>query len=295
MAGWQEFRGEFEGAQGKPAIVGEVNGLVVDAGYFRTLAVHLRRGQTFDDQTDSEMVVNESFAAKFWPREDPLGKRVRIGGQMWFTITGVMADVQQDRMRALGRSPLVYLPYQAHPQSSVYVVSRTAIPPANLVEPFRRAVQSLDANLPAQDVLSLDDHIALQRLNVTLFGKLFTIFAAIALVLAWVGLYAVVAHAVSRRTQEIGIRMAVGGTRRDIFGLVVNQGMRQVLGGFAAGLPLAILVTRGLSRGLVGVSPTDPATYVGVAAVLAIAGLLGCAIPARRAVRVDPLAALRYE
>jgi putative ABC transport system permease protein len=156
-------------------------------------------------------------------------------------------------------------------------------------------VQSLDENLPAQDVLSLDDHIAFQRLNVTSFGKLFTLFAAIALVLAWVGLYAVVAHAVSRRTQEIGIRMAMGGTRRDIFGLVVKQGMRQVLGGFAAGLPLAILVTRGLSHGLVGVSPSDPATYAGVAVVLGAAGLLGCAIPARRAVRVDPLSALRHE
>jgi putative ABC transport system permease protein len=295
MAGWQDFRGEIEAPAGKPAIAGDLNGLVVDASYVRALAVHLRRGHAFDDQAGSEMVVNQSFAAKFWPDQNPLGQRIRIGGQTWFTVTGVVADVQQDRMRALGRSPLIYLPYQAYPQSSVYVISRTAIPPANLVEPFRRAVQSLDANLPAQDVLSLDDHIALQRLNVTTFGKLFTIFAGIALVLAWVGLYAVVAHAVSRRTQEIGIRMAVGGTRRDIFGLVVKQGMRQVMGGFAAGLPLAILVTRGLSRGLVGVSPTDPATYVGVAAVLVIAGLVGCAIPARRAVRVDPLAALRYE
>ena len=129
----------------------------------------------------------------------------------------------------------------------------------------------------------------------TAFGKLFALFAAIALVLAWVGLYAVVAHAVSRRTQEIGIRMAMGGTRRDIFGLVLRQGMWQVAGGFAAGIPLAMLVTRVLSRSLVGVSPSDPATYAGVALVLGFAGLLGCAIPARRAVRVDPLAALRHE
>jgi predicted permease len=299
MGGWQEMRGEVEAGQGMPGVVGPLDGLVVDADYFRTLAVHLRRGQTFDENSPSQAVVNEAFAAKFWPGEDPLGKRLRMAGggdpHPWLTVTGVVADVQQDRMRPLGRDALVYLPYAAGPQPSAYVIARTATSPAALVEPFRRAVQSLDENLPAQDVLSLDDHIAQQRLNVTLFGKLFTIFAAIALVLAWVGLYAVVAHAVSRRTQEIGIRMAIGGTRRDIFALVVKQGMRQVLGGFAAGLPLAMLVTRGLSHGLVGVSPSDPATYAGVAVVLGAAGLLGCAIPARRAVRVDPLAALRHE
>lgn len=299
MGGWQELRGEVEAGRGKPGVVGPIDGLVVDADYFRTLAVPLRRGQTFAENSQSQAVVNEAFAAKFWPGEDPIGKRLRIAGgsalHPWLTVTGVIADVQQDRMRPLGRNALVYLPYDADPQSSAYVIARTAIPPATLVEAFRRAVQSLDENLPAQDVLSLDDHIAFQRLNVTSFGKLFTLFAAIALVLAWVGLYAVVAHAVSRRTQEIGIRMAMGGTRRDIFGLVVKQGMRQVLGGFAAGLPLAILVTRGLSHGLVGVSPSDPATYAGVAVVLGAAGLLGCAIPARRAVRVDPLSALRHE
>jgi len=299
MGGWQELRGEVEAAPGKPGVVGPLNGQVVDADYFRTLAVHLRRGQTFAENSPSQAVVNEAFAAQFWPGEDPIGKRLRIAGgnapHPWLTVTGVVADVQQDRMRPLERTALLYIPYAADPRPSAYVIARTATPPATLVEPFRRAVQSLDENLPAQDVLSLDDHIAQQRLNVTSFGKLFTIFAAIALVLAWVGLYAVVAHAVSRRTQEIGIRMAVGGTRRDIFRLVVKQGMRQVLGGFAAGLPLAILVTRGLSHGLVGVSPSDPATYAGVALVLGAAGLLGCAIPARRAVRVDPLAALRHE
>lgn len=296
MSGWRDFRGEVEGARGKPGSVGELGALVVDANYFGALGVRLRRGQAFREADG--VVVNESFAAKFWPGEDPLGKRLRAAGheaQPWLTVIGVAADVQQDRLSPLERHPLIYLPYDAEPQRSVYVVSRTAIPPGNLAETFRRAVQGLDQNLPAQNVLSLEDHIAQQRLNVTAFGKLFTIFAGIALVLAWVGLYAVVAHAVSRRTQEIGIRMAMGGTRKDIFSLVVKQGMRQVLGGFAVGLPLAMLVTRGLSHGLVGVSPSDPATYAGVAVVLGLAGLLGCAIPARRAIRVDPLAALRHD
>jgi putative ABC transport system permease protein len=244
------------------------------------------------------VVVNESFAARFWPGEDPLGKRLRGAGgerQPWLTVIGVTADIQQDRLKPLERNPLIYLPYDREPERSIYVMARTAISPASLVDVFRRTVQSLDENLPAQDVLSLEDHIARQRLDVTAFGTLFSVFAAIALALAWVGLYAVVAHAVSRRTQEIGIRMALGGTPRNIFSLVVKQGMLRVAGGFAAGLPLAIVVTRGLSRGLVGVSSSDPATYAGVALVLGVAGLAGCAIPARRAIRVDPLTALRHE
>ena len=297
LSGWRDFRGQVENAAGKPGNVAELSGLVVDGNYFGTLGVRLRRGQAF--RKAEGVVVNESFAAKFWPNQDPLGKRLRAAGgrqaQPWIAVIGVAADVQQNRFSPLERNPLFYWPYEAQPQRSVYVLARTAIPPGNLVGAFRRAVQSLDRNLPAQDVMSLADHIAQQRLSTAIIGRLFTFFAAIALLLAWVGLYAVVAHAVSQRTQEIGIRMAMGGTRRDIFGLVVKQGMRQVLGGFAVGLPLALVVTRGLSHELVGVSPSDPATYASVALVLGFAGLLGCAIPARRAIRVDPLAALRHE
>ena len=300
LSGWHDFRGEVEGAQTNQ--VGELDAIVVDAGYFQTLAARLQRGRTFDEagaEAASQVIVNESFAAKFWPGQDPLGRRLRITGgrgpHLWLTVIGVAPDMQQDLLRPLERQPLLYLPYAANPERSVYLMARTAVPPATLVQAFRRTVQGLDENLPAQNVLSLEERIAQSRLNVTAFGKLFSIFAAIALVLASVGLYAVVSHAVSRRTQEIGIRMAMGGTRKDIFGLVLKQGMGQVAAGFLAGIPLAMLVTRVLSRGLVGVSPTDPATYAGVVLVLCIAGFLGCAIPARRAVRVDPLAALRHE
>jgi predicted permease len=297
MNGSRDFRVEAEGAVGKPPSAGDAGAMVVDADYFATLAVRWRSGRAFQDAAG--VVVNGSFAERFWPGEDPLGKRLRDAGgreaQPWLTVTGVIEDVQQARLGALERSPLVYLPYDAGPQRSMYAMARTAVPPAGLVEAFRRAVETLDRNLPAQDVVSLEDFIGQQRLNATAFGRLFAVFAVVALTLAWVGLYAVMAHAVTRRTQEIGIRMAMGGARKDIFALVVKQGMRQVAWGFAAGLPLAILVTRGLSRGLVGVSPADPATYAGVALVLACAGILGCAIPARRAIRVDPQAALRHE
>jgi len=279
-----------------------MDALTVDADYFAALGAHIRRGRAFDrPETDgaSQVIVNESFAQKFWPAQDALGKRLRIVGRQgpkpWLEVVGVAPEIQQNLMSPLGRMPLIYVSYDANPAASVYLIARTGVPPASLTEAFRRAVQSLDQNLPAQNVAPLEDRIDQQRLNVTAFGKLFAIFAAIALVLAWVGLYAVVAHAVSRRTQEIGIRMAMGGTRRNIFGLVLKQGMRQVAGGFVVGLPLAMLVTRVLSRGLVGVSPADPATYAGVALLLGAAGLLGCAIPARKAIRVDPLSALRHE
>jgi ABC-type antimicrobial peptide transport system permease subunit len=163
------------------------------------------------------------------------------------------------------------------------------------VKAFRQEVKSLDENLPVYDVRSLDDRIAQKRLNTGVFVALFSIFAAIALLLASVGLYAVVAHSVSQRTREIGLRMAVGGTARDIVRLVFAQGLRQVVIGLMIGLIAAFGVTRVLRAVLVGVSPSDPVTFLAVVLVLMLAGVLGCAIPARRAVRVDPVVALRCD
>jgi predicted permease len=285
MLGFRYTRGQAQGGTAQQLAV-----ITAGEDYFRTFAIRMLRGQAGRGQA----VVNESFALKYWPGEDAVGRRVQVGGRS-FDVSGVAADVQADVMHPLDRFAMVYLPFDGDPHASVFVMTRTAVAPGSLIEIFRRTVQGLDANLQAQDVTPLADRIALQRLNVSSFSLLFAIFAAIALALAWVGLYAVVAQAVSRRTQEIGIRMAMGGTRRDIFALVVKQGMRQVAWGFVAGIPLALVVSRALSRQLVGVSPLDPATYVGVAVVLGLAGFLGSAIPARRAVRVDPLAALRYE
>jgi len=174
-------------------------------------------------------------------------------------------------------------------------VARTRISPTALVKAFRQEVKALDENLPVYDVRSLDDRIAQKRLNTGVFVALFSIFAAIALLLASVGLYAVVAHSVSQRTREIGLRMAVGGTARDIVQLVFAQGLRQVAIGLVIGLIAAFSVTRVLRAVLVGVSPSDPVTFLAVAVVLMLAAVLGCAIPARRAVRVDPVVALRCD
>ncbi|HYL38089.1 MAG TPA: ABC transporter permease [Bryobacteraceae bacterium] len=298
------FRFEIEGAEAAEAShLPDSGGLVVGADYFRVMQVHPRRGRVFTAADASRgsavVVVNQAFAAKFWPGEDPLGKRLRLArgrdAQPWLSVIGIVPNIQQNFQRPLQSYPLIYLPYAADPQRVMFIVARTAVPPGSLGEAFRREVQSLDENLPVYEVRTLDDRIAQSRLNVTAFGVLFTIFAAVALVLASVGLYAVIANAVSQRTREIGVRMAVGGTTGDIVRIVFAQGMRQVAIGLAVGLPLAFGVTRVLRAALVGVSPTDPLTFIGVVLVLISAGALGCAIPARRAVRVDPVVALRCD
>jgi ABC-type antimicrobial peptide transport system permease subunit len=177
----------------------------------------------------------------------------------------------------------------------MFLVARTTVPPKTLAPAFRRAVQNLDENLPVVDVRTLDERIEQYHMNTGVFVIVFTIFGGVALLLASVGLYAVVAHSVSQRTREIGVRMAVGGTTRDIVRMVFSQGMRRIVIGLAIGLPLAAAVTFALRAVLVGVKPGDPIALAGAAVVLILAGALGCAIPARRAVRVDPMTALRCD
>jgi ABC-type antimicrobial peptide transport system permease subunit len=211
------------------------------------------------------------------------------------TVIGVLPDILQNFRQPIQHDQLIYLPYGEELPREMFVVSRTRVPPATLAGAFRRAVQSADENLPAYDVRTLEDRLAQSRLSVTLLGGMFSVFAGIALVLASVGLYAVIAHSVSQRTREIGVRRAMGGTDRDILRLVLAQGMRPVALGLAIGLPAAFAITRALRMALVGVSPGDPVTFVGVVMALVLAGALGCAIPARRAIRVDPVVALRCE
>jgi len=302
--GQLDFTFELEGAP--PADKGRlpsVGGLVVSRDYFRVMQVRPRRGRLFTDSDEVKgspaVIVNEAFATKFWQGGEPIGKHIRIARhgtpQSWLTIVGVIPDIHQDFRDPLAHDPLIYLSYAREPQRSTFLVSRTRVPPTTLVKAFRREVQSLDENLPVYDVRSLEDHIARHHLDIGIFVALFSIFAAIALLLASVGLYAVVAHSVSQRTREIGLRMAVGGTARDIAQLVFAQGLRQVVIGLIIGLIVAFGVTRVLRALLVGVSPSDPVTFLAVVLVLMLAGVLGCAIPARRAIRVDPVVALRCD
>jgi ABC-type antimicrobial peptide transport system permease subunit len=175
------------------------------------------------------------------------------------------------------------------------IMMRTRVPPVTLGHAIRQEVQALDEDLAVPSLRTLDDSLWLRNWRYRVFGSMFAIFAGIALVLASVGLYAVIAHSVSQRTREIGVRMALGALTGDILGLVFRQGLQQMVLGLAVGLAAALWVTRVLGAMLVGVTPTDPLTFASVALLLILAGTLGCAIPARRAIRVDPVVALRNE
>ena len=295
---------EFEGKNNDAAQRPEVGGLVVSNNYFDSMHVEARRGRLFlaaDGQAGPPVaVVNETLREKFWPGEPALGKRLRLVEANalpgpWLLVVGVVPDILQNFREHLKHDPLVYLPFAEEPERQMFLLARTAVPPATLTDAFRREVQRMDANLAVYDVRTLEDRLAESRLTVSLFGTMCTVFACVATVLAAIGLYAVILQAVSQRTQEIGLRIALGATRGDIVGLVFWQGIRPLAPGLAIGLLLALGATRVLRSLLTGVSPSDPVVFAGTVVVLLIAAAIGCAVPTRRAMRVDPLVALRYE
>jgi len=294
--GVMRFRCSVEGAS---SVELTASGIVVSPNYFRVMQALPVRGRLFADSDDAVVIVNRSFAAKYWPNQDPLGKQIRVlegdAAKPWMQVLAVVPNIQQNVMIPTGQSPMIYLPYQADPQRVMFIAVRTRVSPAMLSEAVRKEVQQLDPDLPVYDIDTLDARISRSRLEVGAVGTLFSMFAFVALVLACVGLYAVVAHAVSQRTREIGVRMALGASDAQVLQMVFRQGLGQVAVGLLIGLPLAFAVARLLRSILVDVSPGDPVTFAGVILVLTSAGILGCLVPARRASRVDPLNALRHE
>ncbi len=279
----------------------KISALLVGPGYFRTLGAAVFSGREFNDADGAAgipvAIVNQRFASKFWPSENPLGKRLRVfdGSKPgpWLTVVGVVSNIVQNDETRQEFDPLIYLPYRQQPSGGMAVIMRTRIPPEKLGTAFRREVQAVDPDLPIYGPFTAGRW---ERYSDSRFyGVLFLIFAAIALLLASIGLYTVVAHAVTQRTQEIGIRMALGGTPRDIRKLVFVQGMLPLVIGLAMGLAASFAVNRLLKAELVLVSPADPITLVIASTALILAAMLGCLIPARRAMRVDPVVALRHE
>ena len=277
--------------------------VVASPDYFRAMGIPVLAGREFsraDGLPASPVVmVNRQFARDVLHTENALGKRLRIYKKdvpgPWLTVTGVTANVSQRKEARTTVDPILYLPYRQETDSSMTVVARTKVAPAALKETFRRQVQSLDDSLPVYNLRTMDEELERANWPYRVFGILFAIFAGIALLLASVGLYAVIAHSVSQRTQEIGVRMALGATSSHVLHLVMSQGLAQMFIGLAIGIPGALAVTKVLNSLLVDVSSTDPATFLGVAAVLLLAAVFGCFIPARRAMRVDPMEALRHE
>ena len=300
LGGWVSFPVEFQGKTNDSRQLPEIGALIVGNNYFQTLQVGARAGHLFTDSDGTSgppvVVVNESFAAKFWPNEDALGKRLRLVEDSpgpWLTVVGIVPDILQNFRSNLEHDPALYVPFGEKPERQVYVVARTAVLSATLTSAFRREVQRADANLAAYDIRTLDQRIAENRLGPALFSSMWSIFAAVATILAAIGLYAVVAHAVSQRTREIGLRIALGATRRDIARLVFAQAIRPLAPGLIIGFLLALAAGRILPFVLVGVSSSDPLTFTAILAVLISAAALGCLLPARRATRVDPVSALR--
>lgn len=287
--------------------------IVISPDYFRAMDVRLLRGRAFTDADGAAgppvAIVNARFAEKFWPADDPIGKRLRIfeddmprlgvsGNKKpgpWLTVVGVAPNILQNDIEAHQFDPLIYVPYRQKPMRDMALMARTQVPPSTLINAFRREAQAIDEDMPLYNVRTLEERLAINYWQQGIFGSLFGTFAAIALVLASVGLYAVIAHSVSQRTQEIGVRMALGASGQNILSMVFAQGMRQLLIGLAVGLLAALAATRVLASQLVQVSPTDPATFILISLVLGAAATLGCLIPARRAMSVDPVIALRNE
>jgi putative ABC transport system permease protein len=288
----------------------ELEAVIVSPEYFPTFEIHPTQGRTFTPQDGVTgvpvIIVNQKFAAKFFPRQDALGKRLHLvkktvtAGvttetfQPWLTIVGVIPAIIQDNSDNT-EYPLIYLPFQQEPRTSFYVALRTSVPPGTLANSLRHEVQSVDENLPVNQLDTLTNILVQRSWPWRIFGTMFAIFATIALVLASVGLYGVIAHSVSQRTQEIGVRVALGASSGKILRLVFAQGMTQLAIGMVIGIAAAFAVTRVLKGLLIGVSSTDPTTFTIVALVLTAAGILGCLIPALRAVRVDPVIALRHD
>ena len=274
----------------------------VALGYFETLQVPLIRGRFFNEQDRGEVpqvaIINETMVRMFFPGEDPLGKRFKFGGEQsddpWKTIVGVVRDTRRTGLAREIR-PESYFPIQQFPARGMTLVMRATGDPAQLAGAVRTAVRDADAELPVYNVRTLDEQVdafvAQPRFTMILLGT----FAGIALLLAALGIYGVLASAVAQRTQEIGVRMAFGAGPREIFRLVVGQGMAVVGIGLVAGLAGALALTRLLKTLLFGVAPHDPLTFVAAIALLAGAAFAACSVPARRATKVDPMAALRYE
>jgi putative ABC transport system permease protein len=275
---------------------------IADTGYFRALRIPLLEGRMFgpEDRPTSPRVavVNREFVQRYLRGQPAIGERITFGNPsdstQWLTIVGIVGTT---RLAGVGKDsyPQVFAPFSQTPNGSMYVVLRTAGNPLAVVSSVRRDVTAVDPTQPIADIRSMeqrvDDNIAQSRLSSLLVG----FFALVALALASIGIYGVISYAVAQRTREIGIRIALGATTGEVLRLVVRQGMTPAILGIALGLAGAFMTTRLMSKLLFGVSPTDPLIFAGVTVVLTAVALVACWLPARRAARVDPVTALRYE
>jgi putative ABC transport system permease protein len=279
-----------------------INHCVITPEYFRAMGITLIEGRDFSE-TDSRdapkvVIIDERLAREYWPQESPLGKRIRFGppedNEPWHVIVGVVGEVKHESLN-LPQRKSVYLPHAQIPIGGMALAVRTRTNPESLAAAVRSQVKELDPNQPVTAVRTMSEVISRSVWQPRLYAILFGVFACVALLLASVGIYGVMSYAVTQRTHEIGIRMALGAQRRDVLKLVIGQGMWLALIGVGLGVLASLGLTRLTQSLLFGVGATDPVTFTSVAAFLTLAALIACYIPARRAAKVDPMVALRYE
>jgi len=275
---------------------------VITPGYFRALGIPLLEGRDFTDADTSDTpkvtIIDERLARQYWPGESPLGHRVRFGppedNEPWHTIVGVVGAVRHERLDAETRQS-VYLPHSEVSVTTMTLTVRATANPQNLTSAVTGEVRALDPDLPVTKVMTMQEVIAQSVWQARLYTILFGVFAIVALLLASVGIYGVMAYTVTIRTHEIGLRVALGAQSSNVLRLIVGQGMKLALAGVIVGLAGAFALTRLMASLLYGTSPSDPLTFLVIALLLTGVTLVACYIPARRATRVDPMVALRYE
>jgi putative ABC transport system permease protein len=293
---------------------------LVTPDYFRAMNIPLKSGRYFTDRDNrsflagrdlskldedeqqmaglNAVVIDEEFARRYWPQEDAVGKRIKMGAEerpIVLTVVGVVGRVKMEGLSQDSHRVQGYFPFAQTPASGMTVIVKGSSDPNQMVASLRQQVKAIDPDQPIYNIRTMDEiraeSVASERLNLTLLS----IFASIALTLAIVGIYGVMSYSVTQRTHEIGIRMAVGAQPRDVFKLIIGQGMMLALIGVAIGLIGAFALTRLMATMLFGVGPTDPATFAVIALLLTGVALVACYVPGRRATKVDPLVALRYE
>jgi predicted permease len=292
-----EGRPPIDFRNAKPGEVRPASRPTVTLDYFNAMGIAVRNGRAFTAQDArpgaGAAIVNEAFEKHHFPGESAVGKRIRLGGP-WLTVVGVVNDVRQKGLA--GDAMLeAYTPVLEDAGEALSFVIRVTGEPAGLISAVRGVVAAVEPNQALHNVMTMEQRLAntttSRRLNMTLLGS----FAGVALLLAVVGIYGVMSYAVTQRRGEIGVRMALGAQKSDVLGLVIGGGLRLTLAGVVIGLIGAFALTRYLSSLLYAVKTTDPMTFAGVSLILLLVAVLACWLPARRAAKVDPMEALRYE
>ena len=284
-----------EASNAEPAPVALVR---IGDGYFQALGLAMVRGREFrpsDGRPGTEgAIVNQRFAAKYWPNQDPLGQRIRLGRGPWRQVLGVSPEIRQTSLRR-DNDPLVYAPFREAPPYHFKAMVRIRGGMEGAAQAIRTAFRQLDPDLLVPDVESLEGTLRELSRETRILGMLFSLFASVGVFLAALGIYSVTAYAASRRTREIGIRMALGATAEDIVRLILRSGVKQLVAALMIGLPLALALSRVFASVLFEVTPLDPLTFIAVPVGLSAVVLAACWIPARRASRLQPTDALRVE